>query len=124
MSVLKLQSVYTITKDMDALQGFYSRILGMQPKFRDKDRWTQFTVGNNNFALSSPEEAAQGATGSVVVFEATGLDGISESVEGAGGKLLGERDMGAHGKVLTFMDPEGNPFQVFSKSPSQPPTGN
>lgn len=125
MSVQKIQSVYTVVNDMEVLQAFYSQVLGLQPKFRDKDRWTQFSVGNSNFALSSAEEAAQGATGSVIVFEAAGLDGIRESVEGAGGKFVGERDMGSHGKVLTFTDPEGHPFQVFSKStPTQQPAGN
>lgn len=125
MSVQKIQSVYTVVNDMDALQAFYSQALGLQPKFRDKDRWTQFSVGNFNFALSSAEEAAPGAAGSVIVFEAAGLAGIRESVEGAGGKFVGERDMGSHGKVLTFTDPEGHPFQVFCKSTSpQQPAGN
>jgi predicted enzyme related to lactoylglutathione lyase len=125
MSVQKIQSVYTVVDNMDALQAFYSQFLGLQPKFRDKNRWTQFCVGNTNFALSSAEEAAPGAAGSVIVFEAAGLDGIRESVEGAGGKFVGERDMDSHGKVLTFKDPEGHPFQVFSKSTpttSPPPT--
>lgn len=125
MGVQRIQSVYTVVNDMDALQAFYSQVLGTQAKFRDKDRWTQFGVGNINFALSSAEEAAPGAAGSVIVFEAAGLDGIRESVEGAGGKFVAERDMGSHGKVLTFTDPEGHPFQVFSKSiPALQPAGN
>jgi predicted enzyme related to lactoylglutathione lyase len=125
MSVQGIQSIYTVVNNMDALQAFYSQVMGTQAKFRDKYRWTQFSVGNSNFALSSAEEAAPGAAGSVIVFEAAGLDGIRESVEGAGGKFVGERDMGSHGKVLTFTDPEGHLFQVFSKSsPNQQPAGN
>lgn len=125
MGVQKIQSVYTVVNDMEVLQAFYSQVLGLQPKFRDKDRWTQFSVAHTNFALSSAEEAVPGAAGSVIVFEAAGLDGIRESVEGAGGKFVGERDMGSHGKVLTFTDPEGHPFQVFSKStPTHQPAGN
>lgn len=115
MSAPTIQSIYTVANDMDLLQTFYSQVLGLQPKFRDKDRWTQYTLGNTNFALSSLEEAAPGAAGSVIVFEAAGLDGISASVQEAGGKFIGERDMGRHGKVQTFLDPEGHPFQVFSK---------
>lgn len=125
MSVQRIQSVYTVVSDMEVLQAFYSKVLGLQPKFRDQDRWTQFSIANTNFALSSAQEAAQGATGSVIVFEAAGLDGIRESVEDAGGSFVGERDMGAHGQVLTFTDPEGHPFQVFSKSTlPQQPAGN
>jgi hypothetical protein len=72
MSVQKIQSVYIVVNDMDALQAFYSRVLGTQAKFRDQNRWTQFSVGNTHFALSSAEEAMPGATGSVIVFEAAG----------------------------------------------------
>jgi predicted enzyme related to lactoylglutathione lyase len=120
MSVQKIQSVYMVVNDMDSLHAFYSQVLGMPPKFRDKDRWTQFNIGGTNFALSSPEEAAPGASGSVIVFEAASLNGVRESVEGAGGKLVGERDMGSHGKVATFTDPEGRLFQVFSKNTPAP----
>lgn len=122
MPMLKIQSVYTVVQDMDALQTFYSQVLGMPPKFRDDDRWTQFSVGNTSFALSCGAEAAPGAKGSVVVFEAASLEGVRDRIEGAGGQLIGERDMGAHGQVLSFQDPEGHPFQVFSKS-SQAPSG-
>ncbi len=125
MSVQGIQSVYTVVHDMDALQAFYSQVLGTPAKFRDNNRWTQFSVGSTNFALSSAEEAVPGAAGSVIVFEAAGLDGIRESVEGAGGRFVGERDMGSHGTVLTFTDPEGHPFQVFSRStPTPQPAGN
>ena len=60
MGVQKIQSVYTVVNDMEVLQAFYSQVLGLQPKFRDKDRWTQFSVAHTNFALSSAEEAACG----------------------------------------------------------------
>lgn len=117
MTIHKIQSVYTVVRDMDALQAFYGHVLNMPPKFRDADRWTQFSVGHTNFALSSAAEAALGASGSVVVFEADTLDGVGASVTAAGGRLVSQRDMGAHGAVLSFTDPEGHPFQVFSKNP-------
>jgi predicted enzyme related to lactoylglutathione lyase len=122
MSVQRIQSVYTIVRNMDVLAAFYGQVLGATPKFRDKDRWTQFSIGNSNFALSSLHEAAPGAAGSVVVFELAGLDQIRECVEEAGGKFVGERDMGTHGKVMTFTDPEGHAFQVFSRTPAAEPS--
>jgi predicted enzyme related to lactoylglutathione lyase len=125
MTIHKIQSVYTVVNDMEALQAFYSQVLGMPPKFRDADRWTQFSVGNANFALSSVAEAVPGTAGSVVVFEADRIDGVRDAVTRAGGTFVGARDMGAHGTVLSFNDPEGHPFQVFSKNPPtpQPPAG-
>ncbi|RDJ20305.1 glyoxalase [Bosea caraganae] len=121
MPIHKIQSVYTIVRDLDAQQAFYTRVLGIAPKFRDADRWSQFGIGNTNFALSSVAEAAPGAAGSVVVFEANHLDGLRELVVEAGGSFVAAREMGTHGNILSFMDPEGQPFQVFAKA-SPPPT--
>ncbi|KQW54571.1 VOC family protein [Variovorax sp. Root411] len=115
MEINKIQSVYTVVNDMDKLLDFYSKVLGNRPKFRDADRWAQFGVGNTNFALSSRAEAAPRATASVIVFEAESLEGVREEIVAAGGVLVAERNMGAHGTVLSFTDPEGHPFQVFSK---------
>lgn len=118
MAIQKIQSVYTVVRDMDKAQAFYERALGLTPKFRDGSKWLQFGVGGSNFALSSVEEAAPHATGSVVVFEADSVDGIRERVEAAGGEFVSERDMGSHGRVLVFLDAERQIFQVFSRQPS------
>lgn len=115
MSIQKIQGVYTVVRDMDRVQAFYEQALGLTLKFRDQSKWCQFGVGASNFALSSTEEAAPGAVGSVVVFEADSIDGIRESVEAAGGQFVAERDMGAHGKVLVLLDSENNVFQVFTR---------
>jgi predicted enzyme related to lactoylglutathione lyase len=103
---------------MDKAQAFYERALGLTLKFRDQSKWCQFGVGGTNFALSSAEEAAPGASGGVVVFEADDIEGIRESVEAAGGLFVSERDMGAHGRVLVFLDAESNVFQVFTRQPA------
>lgn len=116
MAIHKIQSVYTVVNDMDAMHGFYSQLLGTPPKFRDADRWTQFGIGNTSFALSSISEAVPGDSGSIVVFESDHLDGVRELVERCGGSFIARRDMGAHGAVLSFRDPEGQPFQIFAKS--------
>jgi predicted enzyme related to lactoylglutathione lyase len=118
MAIQRIQSVYTVVRDMDKAQAFYERALGLTLKFRDQSRWSQFGVGGSNFALSSGEEAAQGATGTVVVFEADSLEGVRQSVEAAGGKFVSERDMGSHGRVQVFLDVENQIFQVFSRQPS------
>lgn len=118
MAIQKIQSIYTVVRDMDKAQAFYERALGLTLKFRDSSKWLQFGVGGSNFALSSVEEAAPGATGSVVVFEADSVNGIRERVEAAGGEFVSERDMGSHGRVLVFLDAERQIFQVFSRQPS------
>ena len=113
---MNLRSVYTVIGDMDEAQRFYSEALGLSLAFRDGARWCQFRCGETSFALSAPEEAVPGASGSVPVFEAANLDEAASRVEAAGGTLLGRRDMGTHGTVLSCADPEGNPFQIFARA--------
>lgn len=117
MPTQKIQSVYLKTQRMDVLQGFYENALGLTPAFRDGNRWSQFRVGTTNFALSSPEEGAPAAAGAVIVFEVDDLALATEQIARNGGRLMDSRDMGAHGSVSTFADPDENIFQVFAKAP-------
>lgn len=116
MTVQKIQSVYLRTERMDELHAFYETAVGLAPAFRDGNRWSQFRVGNTNFALSAPEEAAPVEGAAVVVFEVDDLQAATDRITGGGGRALGARDMGAHGTVATFADPDNNIFQVFAKA--------
>ncbi|WP_219219345.1 VOC family protein [Variovorax boronicumulans] len=116
MPIHKIQSIYTVVRDMDRMQDFYARGLGLTLRFRDADAWCQFGVGGSNFALSSTAESARGAQGSVPVFETDDPGATRTDIEQAGGRFLMQRDMGAHGVVLTFADVEENLFQVFAKA--------
>jgi predicted enzyme related to lactoylglutathione lyase len=118
MAEVDIQTVYFVAKDMTRLENFYESALGMPIQFRDKNKWTQFRLQRSAFALSSAQEAAQGAVGAVPVFQVAGesQDEVRQKILSAGGQLLAQRDMGTHGVVATFKDPEENVFQVFSKS--------
>jgi predicted enzyme related to lactoylglutathione lyase len=116
MSISRIQSVYSIVSDMDRLQVFYETALGLPLAFRDRDAWCQFKIGQTAFALSSPAEAAAGAHGSVVVFETADPDTLAKRILQLGGRHLADRDMGAHGKVMTFADPEDNRFQLYTRA--------
>jgi predicted enzyme related to lactoylglutathione lyase len=110
MAEVDIQTVYFVAKDMARLEDFYASALGMPVQFRDDNKWTQFRLQRSAFALSSAEEAAQGAVGAVPVFQVAGE--ARDEVR----QLLAQRDMGTHGVVATYKDPEKNIFQVFSKS--------
>jgi predicted enzyme related to lactoylglutathione lyase len=112
---MQLRAAYTVVAEMDRALAFYGAVLGTPPLFRDGDRWCQFRLGGGDFALSAPAEAAPGAQGSIVVFETDNLDAAAEKVVAAGGRVLGGRDMGSHGRLLHAADPDGNPFQIFAK---------
>jgi predicted enzyme related to lactoylglutathione lyase len=111
-----IRSVYTVVQDMDLMQAFYGEALGLPLAFRDQRRWCQFKAGLLPFALSSPAEAAPGARGSVIVFDAADIAPITQRIERLGGRHLATRDMGAHGRVATFADPEHNLFQLHVRS--------
>ena len=118
MAEVDIQTVYLVAKDIGRLEDFYVSALGMPVQFRDENKWTQFRLQGSAFALSSAEEAAQGAVGAVPVFQVAGeaQDEVRQKILSAGGQLLAQRDMGTHGVVATYQDPEENVFQVFSKS--------
>jgi predicted enzyme related to lactoylglutathione lyase len=115
--IKRIQNVYYVSDDMNEAVAFYRDTLGLKVKFQDGERWAQFDAGGSNFSLSSPQEAAKGATGAVVVFEVTGIDEMATQIAAAGGEILGTRDMGSHGRTLTFRDPVGNVAQLFERAP-------
>lgn len=112
----RVQNVYVVAREPGALHAFYESALGLALKFRDGDRWLQYGVGNTNVALACAEEAAPATTGLVMVLEVTSFDGAAERITAAGGQVLGQRDMGSHGAVLSLRDPEGNIVQLFRKA--------
>ena len=69
MAVKKFSSAYYVVKDMDKAVGFYQDILGLNIKFRDGDRWTQFDVNGVAVALADPSEGTvpPGGGGTVVL---------------------------------------------------------
>lgn len=117
MPVTRIQNAYYVATAMDDMVAFYRDALGLKLKFQDAERWAQFDVNGANFSLSSPGEAPDVTAGGVVVFEVTDLDATGEAITTAGAEILGRRDMGSHGRALTFRDPAGNVVQLFERAP-------
>jgi predicted enzyme related to lactoylglutathione lyase len=112
----RVQNVYVVAREPGTLHAFYETALGLALKFRDGDRWLQYGVGPTNVALACAEEAAPATQGLVMVLEVNSFDGATERITAAGGQVLGLRDMGGHGAVLSLRDPEGNIVQLFRKA--------
>ncbi len=117
----RLQNVFVVAQRPAELHSFYESALGLQLKFRDRDRWIQYGVGSANVALACREEAAPAASGLVMVFEVDDFAGAQERIAAAGGEVLGTRDMGSHGAVLSLRDPEGNIVQLFKRQGTPTP---
>ncbi|MET4578007.1 VOC family protein [Ottowia thiooxydans] len=117
----RLQNVFVVAERPAELHHFYESALGLTIKFRDKDRWIQYGVGNTSVALASREEAAPASAGVVMVFEVEDFADASERITAGGGEVLGTRDMGSHGAVLSLRDPEGNIVQLFKRQGTPTP---
>ena len=117
----RLQNVFVVAERPAELHAFYESALGLKLKFRDQDRWFQYGVGNTSVAVACKEEAAPATSGLVMVFEVEDFAGAEERIAGAGGQVLGMRDMGAHGAVMSLRDPEGNIVQLFKRAASPSP---
>ncbi len=115
---MRLQNVYYVVPDMASAVHFYDRVLGLTLKFRDGDKWAPFDAGGANFSLSSPDEAAEGATGATVVFQVEDADIVAAAIVEAGGAVLHRRDMGSHGVTVACRDPFGNVIQLFERAPA------
>lgn len=112
----RLQSVFVLAKEPASLHAFYEGALGLPLKFRDGDRWIRYGLGNSNVALACPEEAAPATSGLVMVLKVNDFEGTQERIAAAGGEVLGLRDMGGHGAVLSLRDPEGNLLQLVKRA--------
>lgn len=112
----RLQNVYVVAQHPAELHAFYQSALGLKLRFRDNDRWIQYGVGATGVALACAEEAAPATSGVVMVFEVADFDGAPQRIAGAGGEVIGTRDMGAHGAVMSLRDPEGNVVQLFKRA--------
>ena len=116
----RLQNVFVVAERPAELHAFYTAALGLQLKFRDRERWFQYGVGNGNVSIACKEEALPATSGLVMVFEVEDFAAAQERIAAAGGQVLGIRDMGSHGAVLSLKDPEGNIVQLFKRA--APPT--
>jgi predicted enzyme related to lactoylglutathione lyase len=114
----KLQNTYYVVQDMDRALAFYGDVLGLSLKFQDGARWAQMSAAGTNLALSSVGEAPPEARGATVVLEIENMSAMTSKIESAGGKVLSSRDMGSHGKTVTFSDTEGNILQLFERMKS------
>lgn len=116
MTVERLKVVYHVVKDVESAAAFYEHGLGLKLKFRDNDRWIQFTGLNVDVAVASPEEGPRDASGAVAVFEVDDIDATLERAVASGATEAARRDMGSHGRTVTIVAPHGEVIQLFQRA--------
>lgn len=115
MTVSRLRMAYHVADDVTDVGRFYQQALGFRQRFQDADRWLEMQAGDSRFAVASPAEAPAGCSGPVLVFECDDLAAAADAIAAHGGAVLGQRDMGSHGRTLTARDPAGTVFQLYSR---------
>lgn len=116
MTVLRLKNIHFAARNFGRAADFWQQAMGLPVRFRDADRWIQLKAGEDPFAIAALEEAVPDQRGAVPVFEVDDLEAHSAAIVEHGGSVLSDRDMGSHGRVLTFSDPEGNVAQLLTRS--------
>ena len=117
MAVKKFSSAYYVVDNMDRAVEFYTGILGLDVKFRDGDRWTQFDVNGTAVALADADEGSvPPGGGATVVLEVEDLTAMRAKLEEKNVTVNDTVDMDGHGKYFTAVDPAGNIVQIFARS--------
>ena len=101
MAVKKFSSAYYVVNNMDQAVNFYQDILGLDVKFRDGDRWTQFDVNGVGVALADPSEGSvPPGGGATVVLEVEDLGETREKLTQNG--VHGQRNR-RHGRARQIL---------------------
>src|SRR4030095_13577705 len=102
MAIKKFSSAYYVVGNMDQAVAFYKDTLGMNVKFRDGNRWTQFDVNGVGVALADPSEGSvPPGGGATVVLEVDNLLETRQMLMQQGIAVNDIVDMGGHGKYFT-----------------------
>lgn|GEM_PF-543212 len=111
---VKLKHVYLTAVEPEELAGFYEA-LGLTIRFADRGKWIQFAGEKAALCVASPAESvSEPSRNAVLVFEVDNLELALGRARAQGAEMLDEvRDMGAHGRVAHFKDPQRNTIQLF-----------
>ncbi len=117
MKIKKLRQVFVVAKDLERAVRFWQHTLGLELAFRDGDRWVPFKAGDVSVALASAEEGQGAAPGvPVPVFEVDDLDTALAELRAAGAEIGALRDMGAHGRTASAIEPTGARIVLFQRA--------
>lgn len=117
MNVIKVTNVYYVVPDMDAALAFYRDTLGLNVKFQDGDRWTQFDVGGTQVAIATPAPGqVDPGSNATVVLQVDDLAATRADLAARGIAVSEVIGMGDHSSFFTCRDPAGNVVQFFARA--------
>ena len=103
----RLTHVVLPVDDLARALPFYERLLGVEARFRDGDRWAELELpGGLRLALAGPSEQAAGGQ-PCLLLRGEDLDAARAWLDAAGAVAGPGAREGAHERTLVFADPEG-----------------
>ena len=115
---MNLQKTYTafLTKDLNAAEDWYTRLLGRGPDYRPMDSMVQWELsGEGGLALSTDDEIAGGGVLFFVVADVAAERRRLQSL----GIVLGDDIQGDYSTLAQVRDPDGN-LLTLATPPSRP----
>ena len=122
MKIEKVGMVIHPVGDLEAAARFYRDGLGLDPKFRDGDRFCAFDAGGVTIALAAGDEAI--AEQVVVSYKVADADAALLELEAAGAKVVQPLHDGPHERPAGLEDPAGNRSRGWRRKPRRSLSNN
>ena len=110
---MKMARVILFTGQIDAMSKFYGEVLGLSQVSNEKG-WHEFDAGGSRIALHS-EPSSPGRKGPKIVFHATDVAGMRETLVAARGARFGKVRQGDVFCLCDGKDSDGNPIQLSDR---------
>ncbi len=108
---MRLDMVMIHVDDMSRMSAFASAILGAEPAF-SSPHFSAWELENTRLCLhSSPEAPGPGPV--LACLQTEDLEAFARRAEAAGAAVIGQQHETPRGPVISFQDPEGNPWQAI-----------
>ena len=107
-------------ENLNICRAFYRDVLRLGPPVIDSNFWVEFKLNGNSFLLL--EEVAKGEKLPVCrgriswLCKVDDFDDVVSSLKHCGHEPTGKEEERGGIKVLSFFDPEGNPFYIVADS--------
>jgi catechol 2,3-dioxygenase-like lactoylglutathione lyase family enzyme len=108
---MTMARVILFTGQMEAMSRFYGEVLGLE-QITDEKGWKEFEAGGARIALHSGP-ASPGRTGPKIVFHATDVAALRETLVKRGARFGKVRE--GEFCLCDGKDPDGNPIQLSNR---------
>jgi predicted enzyme related to lactoylglutathione lyase len=110
-------TVYPVSNVVKSRQ-FYEGVLGLKVDHNFQDRWVEYDIAGQTFAISDMmDDSKPGAPGAGVGFEVDDLDQTLAQLKKANVKFLMEGFSTPVCRMAVIADPDGNGIVIHKRNP-------